>query len=240
MPAQSLCVITPLAVPGADGRVCPKCRTANDPAALERREYRCAGCGLELAHLDLAANGVVRGIFGWLLSPGTLVRERYQVVDVLGKGGFGVTCLADDLHLAGKRCALKEIPGLLSDEYETRLLGRLNHPTIPDIIDRFEADGMVYLVLQFGGSRTLRIEMERHGGRIPLLLLLPWIEQVCAALLYLHSQDPPIIHLSIARSPGSSRPRRRNAAPGPSSNRRPGGCPRSPHCWMPRLSRRWS
>jgi len=197
MPAQSLCITTPIAVSGADGRICPKCRTANEPAALERRDYRCAGCGLELAHLDLAANGVVRGVFGWLLNPGTLVRERYQVVDVLGRGGFGVTYLVDDLHLAGKRRALKEIPGLLSDEYETRLLGRLNHPAIPDIIDRFEVNGMVYLVLQFGGSRTLRIEMERHGGRIPLLLLLPWIEQVCAALRYLHSQDPPIIHRDL-------------------------------------------
>jgi len=182
---------------GPDDRVCPKCQTPNAPAALEQRQYRCAGCALELAHLDLAANGAVRGVFGWVLDLGAMVNDRYQVAGVLGKGGFGVTYLVDDIRLAGKRRALKEIPGLLFDEYETRLLGRLNHPAIPDIIDRFDANGMVYLVLEFGGSRTLRIEMDRHGGRIPVFQLLPWMEQVCIALAYLHSQNPPIIHRDL-------------------------------------------
>jgi serine/threonine-protein kinase len=145
----------------------------------------------------MAANGTVRGLFGWVLDPGTVVQGRYQVTAVLGKGGFGVTYLVDDLRLAGKRRALKEIPALLFDEYETRVLGRLNHPAVPDIIDRFDADGMVYLVLEYGGNRTLRSEMDRQGGRIPVFLLLPWIEQVCAALVYLHSQCPPIIHRDL-------------------------------------------
>jgi len=197
MPAQSLLITTPSAASVPDDRVCPKCQTRNESVALARRQYRCAGCGLELAHLDMAANGAVRGVFGWVLDRGVVVHERYQIVAVLGKGGFGVTYLVDDIRLAGKRRALKEIPGLLFDEYETRLLGRLTHPAIPDIIDRFDADGMVYLVLEFGGSRTLRIEMDRQGGRLPVFVLLPWIEQVCAALVYLHSQDPPVIHRDL-------------------------------------------
>ena len=197
MLAQSRVITTPIAEPDPDDRVCPKCGTRNESGALIRRQYRCAGCGLELAHLDMAANGAVRGVFGWVLDRGVVVHERYQIVAVLGKGGFGVTYLVDDIRLAGKRRALKEIPGLLFDEYETRLLGRLTHPAIPDIIDRFDADGMVYLVLEFGGSRTLRIEMDRQGGRLPVFVLLPWIEQVCAALVYLHSQDPPVIHRDL-------------------------------------------
>ena len=181
----------------SEQKVCPRCQTANEIQALAGREYRCGGCGLELAHLDMAANGVVRGVFGWLLDPGSVVSERYRITGVLGKGGFGVTYLVDDLRLQGKRRALKEIPALLFDEYETRLLGRLNHPAIPDITDRLDLDGMVYLVLEFGGNRTLRTEQERLGGRIPVFVLLPWIEQTCDALIYLHTQDPPIIHRDL-------------------------------------------
>jgi serine/threonine-protein kinase len=159
--------------------------------------YQCAGCALELAHVDTAANGVVRGIFGWLLDRGAVVNERYRVAGVLGKGGFGVTYLVDDLRLAGKRRALKEIPELLFDDYETQLLGRLSHPSIPDIIDRFTLGGLIYLALEFGGSHTLRSQQQRQGGRIPVFVMISWAEQICDALIYLHSQDPPIIHRDL-------------------------------------------
>ncbi|MGH8471041.1 MAG: serine/threonine protein kinase, partial [Gammaproteobacteria bacterium] len=88
-------------------------------------------------------------------------------------------------------------PELLFDEYETTLLSQLNHPSIPDIIDRCVVDGMVYLVLEFGGSRTLASERKRAGGRIPLATLLPWMRQLCEVLSYLHSQNPPLIHRDL-------------------------------------------
>lgn len=178
--------------------VCPACGTANELDVLTKTEYRCSQCNLELAHLDVAANGVIRGIFGWLRGAGDTVENRYQVKSVLGKGGFGATYLVEDLRLSGKRRAIKEVPELLFDEYETTLLSRLNHPSIPDIIDRSVVDGMVYLVLEFGGSRTLGGERKQYPDcRIPQARLLPWIRQLCDVLIYLHSQDPPIIHRDL-------------------------------------------
>jgi len=176
---------------------CPKCGAKNSVAELPQREYRCGDCGLELAHLDTNAQGAIRGVLGWLLDVGAEVGGRYRVTAVLGKGGFGVTYLVDDLRLQGKHRALKEIPESLFDEHETLLLGRLSHPAVPDITDRFTLSGMVYLVLEFGGTRTLRIEQERRGGRIPLFVLLPWIRQICDALQYLHEQDPPVVHRDL-------------------------------------------
>ena len=46
--------------------VCPVCGTDNTLEVLSKCEYRCNQCNLELAHLDVAANGVIRGVFGWL------------------------------------------------------------------------------------------------------------------------------------------------------------------------------
>lgn len=180
-----------------EGVTCPKCQFVNLLRELPTRDYRCGECGFELAHLDMTAQGTVRDVIAWVRSPGTIIHERYRVTGLLGRGGFGVTYLVDDLRLHGKRRALKEIPELLFDEHETKLLGRLSHPSIPDITDRFTDAGMVCLVLEFGGNRTLRIEQQSRGGRIPLFVLLPWIRQLCEAIIYLHHQDPPVIHRDL-------------------------------------------
>lgn len=181
----------------ANQRICPDCGTANELESLSQYEYRCSQCNLEMAHIDFAANGAVRGVFGWLRNAGDTMDDRYRIKSILGRGGFGVTYLVEDLRLSGKSRAIKEVPELLYDEHETTLLSRLRHPAIPDIIDRGVVDGMVYLVLEFGGNRNLGGERKSNQGRIPLTLLLPWMQQLCEVLIYLHSQDPPIIHRDL-------------------------------------------
>lgn len=185
------------AMPTAVTHRCPRCAEENASERLIQSGYRCLKCGYELAHIDTAPNGAIRGIFGWLLEVGDLIQDRYRVKTVLGKGGFGATYLVEDLRLNGKRRAVKEIPELMFDEYETRLLSHLNHPSIPDIIDRSTVNDMVYLVLEFGGTRTIGTECKRLGGQIPLLTLIPWIRQLCDVLSYLHSQNPPVIHRDL-------------------------------------------
>lgn len=172
---------------------CPSCSRATG----NRSEYLCPKCGFELAHLDLAPNGAVRGVFGYLLSPGDMLNERYRVRRVLGKGGFGATYLVEDIKLNDKRRALKEIPELLFDEQEVSLLSQLSHSAIPDIIDRFMEGGMIYLVLEFGGSRTLGSECQRLGGKINPAELISYMRQLGAALRYLHSHEPPIVHRDL-------------------------------------------
>ena len=176
---------------------CPKCGTANQEDRLTQSLYQCERCGLELAYLDTAPNGTVRGILGYLRSSGDVVQDRYRIRSLLGKGGFGATYLIEDLRLNGKARALKEIPEPFFDEQEIELLSRLRHPSIPDITDRSVADGMVHLVLEFGGSRTLEIERRQSGGRIPLPRLIPWMRELCKVLSYLHSHDPPVVHRDL-------------------------------------------
>lgn len=177
--------------------VCPRCKTAYDRAKLTPPEYKCV-CGLELAYPEMGANGEVKGVLGWLHSPGIIVHDRYRIVQLLGRGGFGSTYLVEDMKLGNKRRALKEVPEPMYDEHETRILAKLNHPSVPDITDRAVGDGMVYLVLEFGGSRTLEtVRRSYPEKRVPLAQLAPWVRQLCDVLAYMHAQQPPIVHRDL-------------------------------------------
>ena len=176
---------------------CPRCGAADTQDLIVQAGYHCRRCAFELAHLEVSAGGGVRRVLGWLRAPGEVVGDRYRVTTALGKGGYAATYLVEDERLEGKRRALKEIPDDYYDEQETQLLSRLHHEAIPDITDRFASNGMVYLVLEFGGTKTLESERRRCGGRVSLDGLASWMVQVCDVLAYLHEQRPPIVHRDL-------------------------------------------
>lgn len=178
-------------------RTCPYCKESMAETVLKEFEYCCPKCGSEVAHTDRGPAGSIREVLGYLKCSGDLIHDRYRVEGILGKGGFGVTYLVEDLRLKSKRRALKEIPALLFDEKEVDLLVRLRHAAIPDVTDRFSNEGMIYLVLQFGGKCTLAGKCRELGGKVPLATALVWMREVCDVLSYLHSQEPPIIHRDL-------------------------------------------
>ena len=176
---------------------CPRCATESSLQQLEQTQYRCPECDLELAYLNLSPAGTVQSILGWLKPVGDVIGERYVIRKVLGKGGFATTYLVEDKILNDRKRAIKEIPSSLFDEQESQFLSKINHPAIPDITDRFSTDEMEYLVLKFGGSKTLETERERHNGQIPFTHLRKWMLQLCDVMSYLHAMDPPIIHRDL-------------------------------------------
>ena len=177
--------------------VCPRCFTAYDRAIIQAPDYKCS-CGLELAYPNFSASGEVKGVIGWLASPGTIIHQRYRVVQLLGRGGFGSTYLVEDQKLSNKRWALKEIPESLYDEHESRILSKLKHPSIPGITDREITDRMVYMVLEFGGNRTLEsVRRATPDKRVALNVMAPWVRQLCDVLAYMHAQTPPIVHRDL-------------------------------------------
>lgn len=178
-------------------RACPNCGQSAQEVALRQTQYVCSQCGFEMAHLDVGPNGAIRGVLGYLLHTGEMLHDRYRIKKVLGKGGFGATYLVNDLTVNGKRRALKEIPEQLFDEHEADILSQMSHPAIPDITDRFVENGMVYLVLEFGGDHTLRSECKQLGGRLPMQMVISVMRQLCDALEYIHSRDPPVIHRDL-------------------------------------------
>ncbi len=147
-----------------------------------------------------------------LLSPGTTLQDRYRIVELIGQGGMGAVYLTEDLHLKGKRCALKEIDysadtdpkvkAALRDQFhrEAIALDNLDHPHLPKVFDYFSQDGRDYLVMDFIAGPNLKelLDQARKKGQVlPQGQVLEWADQICAALIHLHGQSPPIIHRDI-------------------------------------------
>ncbi len=147
-----------------------------------------------------------------LLEPGVVLRERYRIITPVGQGGMGAVYRAEDLRLEGRICAVKEIrpdpnapPELLTQAQEqfyreASTLARLDHPNLPKVSDTFTEKQREYLVMDFVEGQDLHQmidEKHRQDQFLDEEIVLRWTEQLCDALEYLHSQDPPVLHRDI-------------------------------------------
>ncbi|MBN1669098.1 MAG: protein kinase, partial [Anaerolineales bacterium] len=136
------------------------------------------------------------------LKPGEIIKQRYCIVKSLGQGGFGAVYRAEDLSLK-TFCALKENLDYWEEaqrqfEREARLLAGLRHPNLPRVTDYFSipAQGQ-YLVMDFIEGYDLQTILDRIGQPLAEKQVVAWIDQICEALAYLHSQKPQVIHRDI-------------------------------------------
>ncbi|MCC7360784.1 MAG: PD40 domain-containing protein [Anaerolineales bacterium] len=134
------------------------------------------------------------------LQIGALLAERYRILRVLGQGGMGAVYLATDQSL-GLPCAVKENLNLSPDSErlfrrEATLLATLRHRHLPRVTNHFVLDNQQYLVMDYVEGEDLKQRLERQGA-LPEALVRQWAEQLCDALTYLHSLNPPVIHRDI-------------------------------------------
>ena len=138
---------------------------------------------------------------------GEIVQARYQITDVLGEGGIGITYAAKDLT-NGHTVALKALSfRRVKDwkvldlfEREARVLSQLDHPAIASYLDYFqvdtEGDRGFYIVQELVEGRSLAkaIADGWHGSEHNIRAIA---EQVLEILIYLHELKPPLIHRDI-------------------------------------------
>ena len=59
-----------------------------------------------------------------ILEPGTVLRKRYEVMELVGQGGMGAVYKTRDRRLEGRICAVKEIlPTLANNVSSGRRIG---------------------------------------------------------------------------------------------------------------------
>ena len=108
-----------------------------------------------------------------LLPVGAVLRERYEIVELIGQGGMGAVYKAEDLRLRGRICAVKEIlpeligaPGIEEQTHEqfyreASTLARLDHPNLPKVSDYFSTTTKDYLVMDYVAGSDLRALIEQ-------------------------------------------------------------------------------
>lgn len=136
-----------------------------------------------------------------VLERGTLLNNRYRIVEILGKGGMGSVYRAIDENL-GVEVAVKD-NFFTTDEYarqfrrEATIMANLRHPNLPRVTDHFVISGQgQYLVMDFIEGEDLRQRMERVGV-LPEEEVITIGAAVCDALGYLGSRNPPVIHRDL-------------------------------------------
>lgn len=137
------------------------------------------------------------------LAQGDVLKGKYEVLALIGKGGMSRVYLARDLELLNKQWAIKEVDRHATDlagrpieqslTSEAELLARLQHPGIVGIADILRTDDFIYVIMDHVAGEPLD-EVVRRTGPQREEDVKEWALQICSALSYLHRQDPPIVY----------------------------------------------
>src|SRR5262245_42133582 len=133
---------------------------------------------------------------------GTVVDDRYRIIELIGEGGMGKVYLAEHVEI-GKRVALKvlhpsysRMPDLVERfRREGRAASKIGHPNIVDVTDSgTTADGSVYFVMEYLEGVEVGSVIEREGA-IDVARALRIASQICRALAAAHAQG--IVHRDL-------------------------------------------
>lgn len=136
-----------------------------------------------------------------MLQTGMLIKGRYEIRELIGKGGMSQVFRARD-RVTGADLAIKE--ALKSDKkdvqtaelglsVEGNLLKRLSNPHLPRIYDVIEENDDIMIVMDYVKGQSLDKVLAQYGP-IPMVQVIEWGIQICDVFHYLHTQNPPIIY----------------------------------------------
>ena len=133
---------------------------------------------------------------------GTIIDGKYEILKLIGKGGMSKVYLAIDQNL-NKQWAVKEIEKRARDKNneliiqtamaEANMMKKLDHPSLPRIVDILDQENAIYVVMDFIEGESLNSILSKYGAQ-DQNLVIQWAQDLSLVLDYLHTQSPPIIY----------------------------------------------
>jgi serine/threonine-protein kinase len=133
---------------------------------------------------------------------GSLIAERYHILEKLGEGGMGAVYLAEHVKM-GLKVAVKVMSQALSNDVdaiarfhrEARNSAQIKHPNVCGVLDFGETpDGLIYLAMEFVEGEPLTNLLQREGAISPKRTARI-LSQCCDALQAAHDLD--IVHRDL-------------------------------------------
>ena len=156
-----------------------------------------------LDNFEAAAPGAQNGSTsaGVLIEPGTILANRYEILEILGEGGMGAVYKARDLELE-RHLALKVIrPELASDpeilhrfKQELILARQVGDRNVIRIFDLGEAGKIKFITMEFVEGESLHAIL-RDRGKLDVAEAVDIMEQVASGLAAVHREG--IIHRDL-------------------------------------------
>lgn len=191
--------------------ICPICGTKNKEDAV-----RCSKCNLILVpnkvreKMEAAAKTENVKKASSYAVPHSLSDGRYLIVKKLGAGGMSRVLLARDKKMDCYVVIKELLPFFEFDDLneadylenrfmcEAKLLYRLDDKGLPKVMDYFAEQERLYFVMQFIDGQTLADYVaKKENNQISLEECFKWMKDIIDILIYLHNQNPPILHRDV-------------------------------------------
>ncbi|MBQ9871094.1 MAG: Stk1 family PASTA domain-containing Ser/Thr kinase [Eubacterium sp.] len=136
-----------------------------------------------------------------MLKPGTILDERYEIIDVVGTGGMSTVYRAKD-HRLKRYVAVKVLKTEYSNDanfvskfrVEAQASAGLTHPNIVSVYDVCEDNGRYFIVMELVEGITLK-EYINLNGRLTMDQALDFSMQIASGLEAAHEHH--VIHRDI-------------------------------------------